>query len=110
MKTSATKMVMELKGELKLITSIDATWNLWYHVFVNHNNDDIVNPQTTYKNDPKMKVPPIFYEFLGPYKGCTMQHNTFCWKCQGGHSFIQKSDMDDRERVLYFHFLERKKN
>lgn len=73
MKTSATKTVMELKGELKLITSTDRTWNMWCRVFDSHNNGDIVNPETenTYKSDPKVKVPPILREFFRPLQGLT---------------------------------------
>lgn len=73
MKTSATKMVMELKGELKLITFTDATWDLWCRVFNSHDNGNIVNleTKTTYKSDPKMKVPPILYEFFRPMQGLT---------------------------------------
>ena len=73
MKTSATKTVMELKGELKLITSSDSTWEMWCRVFDSHNVGNIVNPETevTYKSDPKVKIPPILREFFRPLQGLT---------------------------------------
>ena len=73
MKTSATKTVVELKGELKLITSTDTTWDMWCRVFDCHNIGDIVNPETevTYRSDPKLKVPPILREFFRPLQGLT---------------------------------------
>ena len=73
MKTSATKTVMELKGELKLITSADSTWEMWCRVFDSHNVGNIVNLETevTYKSDPKVKVPPILREFFRPLQGLT---------------------------------------
>lgn len=68
MKMSATKVVMDLKGELKLITSTDSTWDTWCCVYDNHNNGKNVNMKTVmkYTNGPKMKVPPILREFFGP--------------------------------------------
>lgn len=71
MKSSVAKIVMELKGELTLIMSTDTTWDIWCCVFDSHNNGDIANPETetTYKNDPKLKVPPIFRELLKPLQG-----------------------------------------
>lgn len=71
MKTSATKTVTELKGEMKLITSSDTTWDMWCRVFDCHNIGDIVNPDTemAYKSEPKSKVPPILREFFRPLQG-----------------------------------------
>ena len=73
MKTSATKTVMELKGELKLITSDDSTWDLWCRVFDSHNNGDLIDVETEvpYKSEPKVKVPPILREFFRPLQGLT---------------------------------------
>lgn len=73
MKTNATKMVMELKGKLKLITSTNATWDMWCRVFDNHNHNNIVNLkiEMTYKNDSKVKVFPILMELLRSLLGVT---------------------------------------
>ena len=71
MKTSGMKTVMELKGELKLITATEDTWAIWLRLFDAHNNGDLVNPDTenTYRSDPKIKVPPILREFFRPLQG-----------------------------------------
>ena len=71
MKTSGMKTVMELKGELKLITASAETWAIWLRLFDAHNNGDLVNPDTenTYRSDPKIKVPPILREFFRPLQG-----------------------------------------
>ena len=71
MKTSRMKTVMELKGELKLITATEETWAIWLRIFDAHNNGDLVNPDTenTYKSDSKVKVPPILREFFRPLQG-----------------------------------------
>ena len=68
MKTSGKKTVQELKGELKLITALEETWTISLRLFDAHNNGDLVNPDTedTYKNDLKIKVPPILKEFFRP--------------------------------------------
>ena len=68
MKTNGMKTVMELKGELKLITATAETWVIWLRLFDAHNNGDLINPDTenTYRSDPKIKVPPIFREFFRP--------------------------------------------
>lgn len=71
MKTSTTKIVMELKGELKLISFINPTLAMLCWDFDFHNNNDIVNPklEVTYKSEPKAKKPPIFKEFFRPLVG-----------------------------------------
>ena len=71
MKTSGKKTVQELKGELKLITALEETWTIWLRLFDAHNNGDLVNPDTedTFKNDSKIKVPPILKEFFRPAQG-----------------------------------------
>ena len=71
MKTSCMKTMMELKGEVKLITTTEETWENWLRLFNAHNNGDLVNLDTenTYRSDPKIKVPPILKEFFRPLQG-----------------------------------------
>jgi len=71
MKTSGKKIVQESKCELKLITVSEETWAIWLQLFDAQNNRDLVNPYTedTYKNDSKIKVPPILKEFFRPAQG-----------------------------------------
>ena len=71
MKQSGMKTVQDLKGELKLITSSDRTWAIWMRVFHAHSNGELINLETEkkYKEDLKIKVPPILRELFRPLQG-----------------------------------------
>ena len=46
MKSTTTKLVLELKGELHLICCNKDTWELWTQFFDAHSLGDQVNPNT----------------------------------------------------------------
>ena len=46
MKSTTTKSVLELKGELKLICCNIDTWDLWTQFFDAYNSGDLINPET----------------------------------------------------------------
>lgn len=45
-------MLIEPKGEIKFITSIDVTW---CRIFVSHNNGDVINQEAVDNNIDKEK-------------------------------------------------------
>ena len=70
MKSTTTKSVLELKGELRLICCNNDTWELWTQFFNAHSSDDMVNPNIKEKHnvDKSAEAPPLLREFLGPYE------------------------------------------
>jgi len=73
LKKENTKTVQELKGEIKLITATQETWNIWMRLFEAHNNGELVDVETenTFKSDTKSKHPPpkLVREFFRPLQG-----------------------------------------
>ena len=66
MKSTSTKSVLELKGELRLICCDNDTWELWTRVFDLHSSGDLVNPDTEEKFNAVEggECPPINREFF----------------------------------------------
>ena len=73
MKSTTTKSVLELKGELRLICCSKETWDMWTTFFDAHSAGDIVNPDTEkkYCADKDSEAPPILREFFRPLQGLT---------------------------------------
>ena len=73
MKSTTTKSVLELKGELRLICCAQDTWNMWTTFFDAHSAGDIVNPETEekYFKEKDGAAPPITREFFRPLQGLT---------------------------------------
>lgn len=71
MKSSTTKLVLELKAELKLICYSNETREMWTNYFDAHNAGDIVNPITEEKYSVKKdgEVRLILREFSWPLQG-----------------------------------------
>ena len=70
MKSTSTKSVLELKGELRLICCDNDTWELWTRVFDLHSSGDLVNPDTEEKFNAVEggECPPINREFFRYFK------------------------------------------
>ena len=73
MKSTSTKSVLELKGELRLICCDNDTWELWTRVFDLHSSGDLVNPDTEEKFNAVEggECPPINREFFRYLQGLT---------------------------------------
>jgi hypothetical protein len=73
MKSTTTKSVLELKGELRLICCSQDTWDMWTTFFDAHSAGDIVNPETEtkYASEKDGEAPPITREFFRPLQGLT---------------------------------------
>ena len=73
MKSTTTKSVLELKGELRLICCTQATWDMWTTFFDAHSAGDIINPETEEKYNAVKdgEAPPILREFFRPLQGLT---------------------------------------
>ena len=73
MKSTSTKSVLELKGELRLICCNRETWDLWTQFFDAHSSGDVVNPDTEekYSHDKTGEAPPLLREFFRPLQGLT---------------------------------------
>ena len=73
MKSTTTKSVLELKGELRLICCSEGTWETWTTFFDSHSAGDLVNPETEEKYNAvkDAEAPPILREFFRPLQGLT---------------------------------------
>ena len=73
MKSTTTKSVLELKGELRLICCSKDTWDMWTAFFDAHSAGDIINPETEkkYSSEKDGEAPPILREFFRPLQGLT---------------------------------------
>ena len=73
MKSTSTKSVLELKGELRLICCTADTWDLWTQFFDAHTSGDLVNPDTEEKYNAieNFECPPLLREFFRPLQGLT---------------------------------------
>ena len=73
MKSTSTKSVLELKGELRLICCNRETWDLWTQFFDAHSAGDLVNPDTEekYNQEKSGEAPPLLREFFRPLQGLT---------------------------------------
>ena len=73
MKSTTTKSVLELKGELRLICCNRDTWELWTQFFDAHSSGDLVNPDTEekYSSDKTGEAPPLLREFFRSLQGLT---------------------------------------
>ena len=72
MKSTTTKSVLELKGELKLICCNIDTWDLWTQFFDAHSSGDLINPETGEKYvDKNLEAPPVVREFFRCLQGLT---------------------------------------
>ena len=73
MKSTTTKSVLELKGELRLICCNADTWDLWTQFFDKHSSGDIVNPDTEekYSAEKTGEAPPLLREFFRSLQGLT---------------------------------------
>ena len=73
MKSTTTKSVLELKGELRLICCSQDTWDMWTTFFDAHSAGEIVNPDTEdkYNKVKDAEAPPILREFFRPLQGLT---------------------------------------
>ena len=66
MKSTTTKSVLELKGELRLICCNRDTWELWTQFFDAHSSNDLVNLDTEekYSADKTGEATPLLREFF----------------------------------------------
>ena len=73
MKSTTTKSVLELKGELRLICCNNSTWDLWTQFFDKHSSGDLINPETEekYSAEKTGECPPLLREFFRPLQGLT---------------------------------------
>ena len=72
MKSTNTKSVLELKGELRLICCNIDTWDLWTQFFDAHSSGDLINPETGEKyNEKGIDAPPVVREFFRCLQGLT---------------------------------------
>ena len=72
MKSTTTKSVLELEGELKLICCNIDTWDLWTQYFDAHSSGDLINPETGEKyTDKNLDAPPVVREFFRCLQGLT---------------------------------------
>jgi hypothetical protein len=73
MKSTSTKTVLELKGELRLICSTADTWELWTQFFDVHTSGDLIDPNTEekYNEVEGFEMPKILREFFRPLQGLT---------------------------------------
>ena len=73
MKSTTTKSVLELKGELRLICCNRDTWELWTQFFDAHSSGNLVNPETEekYNADKTGEAPPLLREFFRSLQGLT---------------------------------------
>ena len=73
MKSTTTKSVLELKGELRLICCNTDTWELWMQFFDAHSSGDLVNPDTEekYSGEKTGEAPPLLREFFRSLQGLT---------------------------------------
>ena len=73
MKSTTTKSVLELKGELRLICCNRDTWELWTQFFDAHSSGDLTNPDTEekYSAEKTGECPPLLREFFRQLQGLT---------------------------------------
>jgi hypothetical protein len=73
MKSTSTKTVLELKGELRLICSTADTWELWTQFSDVHTSGDLTDPNTEekYNEVDQFEMPKILREFFRPLQGLT---------------------------------------
>lgn len=71
MKYTTTKLVLELKGELRLICYAKQTWEVWTTFFDTHNEGDIVNPKPKEKIsvEKDQEAPQILRQFFQLFQG-----------------------------------------
>ena len=66
MRSTGTKSILELKGELRLIRCNNDTWDLWTQFFDLHSSGDLVNPDMEEKYNVVAggECPPLNKEFF----------------------------------------------
>ena len=73
LKSTTTKFVLELKGEVRLICCNNSIWELWTQFFDRHSSRDLVNPDTKekYNAEKTCECLPLLRELFRLLQGLT---------------------------------------